>query len=550
MYFRIAKHNTKTKVYRHLQLAESFRDPEKGNSPRTRILYNFGSIEEMGEEQLRRMAEGLMKIAGKDSLEPQLLSAKDFGHYYMTLAIWKKLGIGQALQKAGIDNNSSSGFGDMVRWMAINRLCEPGSKLAILDWADSIHAEDKEKLCYHKLLRAMDRLINIKNVAEPLVAKRFLPTDEPVDMVFYDITSTYFEGDNSLIDNDIRRYGYSRDHRDDRRQIVIGMVVTRSGMPICHHVFPGNTADKSTVKLIISDLKERFNLSRLVFIGDRGMLSNANLECILDENLDFIVAHTLRGNKIAEEVISALHEQINPELEEEQFFEDKRNDLRFVMAFSPDMAKEIKKNRQCRLDKADAWISSVLKKTKRAGPGRKCTPQRLYDRVRDYLRERNLLKFYTIGLHEGEVTVKKNRKTLDWEEKIDGVLLLESTDMTMPPQEIVKQYKGLAEIEGGWRSLKSSLILRPVYHWTERRIRAHVFICVLALQLERYIRNKLKTISVSKAIRLLRQIKMAEFSLGASSYFTPTKLTDEQKALLQQLEVPVPKGKSASVEAL
>ena len=101
--------------------------------------------------------------------------------------------------------------------------------------------------------------------------------------------------------------------------------------------------------------------------------------------------------------------------------------------------------------------------------------------------------------------VKKNRKALAWEETIDGMLMLETTDLKNPTEEIVKRYKELAEIERGWRTLKSSLLLRPVYHWTERRIRAHIFICVLALQLERWMRNRLETISVPKALQMLQQ---------------------------------------------
>ena len=124
----------------------------------------------------------------------------------------------------------------------------------------------------------MDRLIEVKEKAEPVVARRLLQEGEPLDLVFYDITSTYFEGDRSLTDGDVRRFGYSRDHRHDRRQVVIGLVMTREGIPLCHHVFPGNTADKSTVVQVIQDLKSRFNLSRVVFVGDRGMLSDANLE--------------------------------------------------------------------------------------------------------------------------------------------------------------------------------------------------------------------------------------------------------------------------------
>ncbi|HEX9595342.1 MAG TPA: IS1634 family transposase, partial [Anaerolineales bacterium] len=121
-----------------------------------------------------------------------------------------------------------------------------------------------------------------------------------------------------------------------------------------------------------------------------------------------------------------------------------------------------------------------------SGRGKPPIPQGVYDRIRDYLRDRNLLGLYDVELAGGKLSIKKNRKALAWEETIDGVLMLETTDLELPAEEIVKRYKELAEIERGWRALKSSLLLRPVYHWTEPRIRAHIFICALALQLERW----------------------------------------------------------------
>jgi transposase len=147
---------------------------------------------------------------------------------------------------------------------------------------------------------------------------------------------------------------------------------------------------------------------------------------------------------------------------------------------------------------------------------------------------------FKVELTQDQVIVKADRKRRAWEEKIDGVLLLETTDMNAPCTDIIKHYKELAEIERGWRALKSTLELRPVYHWTEERIRAHVFVCVIALQLERWMRNKLKerAMSVPAAIRLLRQIKMGEIMVGEEKLMTPSRPTDEQKKILRALGVP------------
>jgi transposase len=522
-----------------LQIVESYRDPAKGNSPRIRVLYNLGAIEDIGDAQLARLGTAFLKMAGL-AAEPALIGAKDYGHVYAIQAIWDKLGLSDALSRADIAGRPCTGFRNLIKWMIVNRLCEPSSKPALLDWLEGIWTLEKTEISYHALLRAMDRLVNVKEKAERNIAQKMLAKNEPVDLVFYDITSTYFEGDRSIPDEDFRRYGYSRDQRRDGRRIVIGMVVTRSGIPVCHHVFPGNTSDSTTVIEVVNDLKKRFNLRKFIFVGDRGMLSDKNLEHVIQERQDFIVAHKVRDNAMAEAIINALFKAIDRRSEQEQFLEEKREGVRFVLAYAPDIAQDVRDARRKRLEKADRWMKIVLDRLANpSGAGKKPTSQGTYDRIRDYLRDHYLLRFYTITADGGQVKVRKSRKALNWEEKIDGVLLLETTDFNFSAEEIVKRYKELSEIERGWRCLKSTLELRPVYHWTERRIRAHVFLCVIALQVERWMRDKLQLIglSVPQAMQSLRQIKMGELRLGARLMVMPTKLTEEHKAILKSLGV-------------
>ena len=386
----------------------------------------------------------------------------------------------------------------------------------------------------------MDRLIAVKEKAELLIAKRFLSLrDGPVDLVFYDITSTYFEGDKSLLEDDIRKFGYNRDGKRGCRQIVIGIVMTRDGIPLCHHVFPGNTVDKSTVVSVIHDLKSRFRLDRVVFVGDRGMLADDNLRTILDEELGFIVAHTLRRNAVAAEVIEKLGDRFDRTRDEEQFLSDERTSVRFVLAYAPEIACTVRAELTRRLSLADTFIENALHwLSNPSARGRKPTPQGTYDRIRDYLRDHHLMSLYQVEIDDDRVMVHPNGKTRCWEEKIDGMLLVETTDLTSPPEEIIHRYKELAEIERGWRALKSTLLLRPVHHWTEDRIKAHVFICVLALQIERLMRNRLKTLSVSKALDRLRRIKVGEMRVGDTSTLLATEVTAEQNEIMRELGIP------------
>jgi len=269
------------------------------------------------------------------------------------------------------------------------------------------------------------------------------------------------------------------------------------------------------------------------------MLSVDNLETILDEELGFIVAHTLRRNAVAADVIEKLGDRFDRTREEEQFLSDERTSVRFVLAYSLAIALTVRAKRLTLLSQADVFIENVLFRLSNPSlRGRQPTPQGTYDRIRDYLRDHHLMSLYQVEIEDDRVMVQPNMKARSWEEKIDGMLLVETTDLSSPLEEIIKRYKELAEIERGWRALKSTLLLRPVYHWTEDRIKAHVFICVLALQIERLMRNRLKTLSVSKALDRLRQIKVGEIKVGDTATLLATEVTAEQKEIMRKLGVP------------
>jgi hypothetical protein len=544
MFIRIAKQKRGDKIYRHLQVAESYRDPNKGGSPRTRIIAHLGTVEGLGKDQIERLIVGLQNSIGKASFKNapcEVAFAQDFGHVHAVSHVWNALGLSRALTRAGLNGETTFNPVALVKLLVINRICDPCSKLALLDWLDSVYIPgfEEEHPAYHHLLRAMDRLIAVKEKAEPIVARLFRDRGKPEgDLVFYDITSTWFDGDRSLVEDDIRRFGYSRDGHFDRRQITIGVVMGNDSIPLCHHVFPGNTVDKATVVEVVEDLKSRFKLRSVIFVGDRGMLSDDNVDALLAEEYGYIVAHPLRRGALAREGIRLLAGKFDRNSQKEQYAEDVSSGIRCVLAYSPKIAAEVREGRQRRLAEADAFVKERLARLKKPAPqGRKPTPQGTYDRIRDHLRDKGLLSLYRLEIEGEKLTVKPDKKAREWEDVIDGMLLLETTDLASPAEEIVKRYKELAEIERGWRALKSTLLLRPVYHWTEERIRAHVFICVLALQVERWMRNRLKGMSVPAAIRLLRQIKMVEIVDGVGKRMLSTRLKAEHKGILEKLGV-------------
>ena len=547
MFIRLHKQKQGNKTYTSVLLCESYRDPEKGGAPRNRVLINLGSLDKLGVDTVKKLGQGFLRLAGVDeraAVVPEAVCAPDFGHVFAASHIWDKLGLSDALNRAGLNGDATFEVAALIKLLVVNRICDPCSKLALLEWLESVRFPgfEMERPAYQHLLRAMDRLILVKEKAEPYISGLLHDRGKPEgDLVFYDITSTWFDGDRSLTNDDIRRYGYSRDGRFDRRQITIGVVMGSNGIPLCHHVFPGNTVDKTTVAEVVADLKTRFKLRRVIFVGDRGMLSDDNVDALLVEEFGYILAHPLRRGALAREGIRLLTDKFDRERQNEQYAEDVSSGIRCVLSYSPKIAAEARDGRMQRLSEADVFVKERISRLKKpAAKGRKPTPQGTYDRIRDYLRDKGLLSLYRLEINGEKVSVGADKKAREWEEVIDGLLLLETTDLASPTEEIVKRYKELAEIERGWRSLKSTLLLRPVYHWTEDRIRSHVFICVLALQLERWMRKKLGSTSVPAAIRQLRQIKMVEIIDSDGKRLLPTRTTPEQKEILLKLGVPDP----------
>lgn len=555
MYVRIVKSKQKHGTYHSVQIVESYRDSKKSKHPITRVIAHLGQVDSLTDRDVDNIINGVCKAIGRPtSRDTSLECAWDFGHVFALLEIWKQLKFATILKQKAEKTGQTFDLEAHIRLMVVNRLCDPTSKLGLLQWLEGVYLPgfNRDEVEYHHLLRAMDWLIEQKEEIEKKIANCFLTLfDREIDLAFYDITSTYFEGELSVTGEDIRQYGYSRDHRPERRQIVIGVVMTRGGIPLCHHVFDGATPDKSTVREVVSDLKERFGFERIVFVGDRGMLSEDNLEYILKEELGFIVCHRLRKNNEIKALITDTHEGLENDPEAgEQYREEKREGVKFVMAYDPHTASLVRKRRDKALGKANAFIKDVLTRLRKAREGkirgRPLTPEGALLQVRDYLKRHNLLRYYQLKLdpHQG-LRVTSDTQARHWEKLIDGKLVVETTLVDLPPEEIVRRYKELQIIEQGFRCLKSSLRLRPVYHWTERRIRAHVFICVMALQMERYMSSRLQGLKISTgtALERLRQIKAGDAVVNSVKTPVITTLGGEHRAIYRQLELPFPKIK-------
>ncbi|MGH8305796.1 MAG: IS1634 family transposase [Steroidobacteraceae bacterium] len=489
------------RVLTHLQIAESVWDPSKRQS-QIRILYNCGRADDaLVAERLRRLARSILRRCAPEEIvaanpDWQVVNAWDYGDLYVLEQLWRGLGIpeviAEVLDKRKFDFDVERALFAMVA----NRALAPASKLYCYEqWLkEEIHLEGAAGLSLQHLYRAMDFLEAHKEAIEKALYFRMADLlNLDVEIIFYDTTSLHFEidapdqgsGPNEEVHGSqaaggktypaLRKRGHSKNGRFDAPQIVVGLAVTREGFPVRHWIFPGNTVDVTTVAKVKEDLKG-WKLSRCVFVGDAGMVSAANLSTLARGGGKYIVCMPIHhGGEVARRVVTrpGRYQKIayNLEVKEVTVGEGERR-RRYVVCYNPEEAERQRRHRGQVLDELAAEIDSLAEQQGKTHTKRVCE-LRASDRYGRYVR---LTK-------TGQPRIDAAR--LAALEKLDGKFVVHSNDDTLSAADLALGYKQLQRVEVAWRSLKSGLKLRPVYHWAPHRIHAHVALTVLSLLLER-----------------------------------------------------------------
>jgi len=480
MFLRVSRQKLASgKTIAHYQLAESVWDREKRQS-RTRILYSFGRVDDKKRvTELRKMARSILRLTSPDDITAehpdwQLVDATEYGGIHVLEQLWRKLGMDEIFRKQAAPLKLAFDLERAVFAMVANRVLAPASKLYCFEqWLrEDVYIEGISALSLHHLYRAMDVLLAHKDEIEEKTY--FQVTDLlnlDVDLIFYDTTSLHFEADEE--DAGLRKRGHAKNGRSDVPQIVVGMAVTRDGLPVRHWVFPGNTVDVSTVRQVKEALRG-WRLGRCLFVGDAGMVSAENLRTLAlggGRYITSVPAH--RGGEVAEQVLTCpgrYHTVAYNMKVKEVIIGDGERRRRYVLCHNPDEEKRQRKHRERVIAELEAELASL----RQDGHHSKRACQLIArPRYRRYLRQTKTGK------------LRINRAAIRQAEKMDGKFVVHSNDDTLSAEDMVLGYKQLMRVEQAWRSLKSSLKVRPVYHWTEHRIKAHIFISVLALLLVR-----------------------------------------------------------------
>jgi transposase len=552
MYLRVTKRsNADGSEVRYYQLAENVWDSERGCAV-AKVIYNFGRADQLDADQLRRLAASILRVVSTDETtsgsataavagDIRIRDSWPFGGVYVLDQLWRELGIDTVLATHAKKEGTTQPFERALFAMVANRALEPYSKLYCWEqWLrEEVFLPSAGELQLHHLYRAMDFLEEHKAEVEKAVYFRMADLmNAEVDLIFYDTTSLHFEVDeedeierkrDGRKYEPLRKRGYSKNGREDAPQIVVGLAVTRDGLPVRSWVFSGDTADVTTVEKVKDDLRG-WRLGRCVFVGDAGMNSEENRHRLALANGKYILGSRMRaGDEVTTDVLARqgrYHEVKDGLRVKEVIVGDGERRRRYVVCHNPAEEERQRVHRAKLIAELEAELEVM--KARPDGKHAKRTCELLTSsRYGRYLRE-------TAG---GKLRI--DRAAVTEAERYDGKWVITSNDDTLTAEDLALGYKQLLRVEDCWRQLKSGLRMRPVRHFRPWRIQAHVTISVLALLLERIAEIRAGDTWRNITARL-GQIKVVEYDRGEARIRQTTEIRDETAALLTKLGVPLP----------
>ena len=561
VYVRVSSRKNKTgQVVRYLQLAHNEWDPDAGVS-RTKVLHSFGREDEVDRPAIQRLITALSRLldpadaaALTGPAELTFTDSRPMGGAYLLDGLWRRLGIDTAIGAALADSRVDAGRVERILFaLTANRALKPSSKLAATDWiAHDVHIDGLPQISDDACYRAMDALLSVEG---PLAREIYHQVADlmnlEVDLLFFDTTSTYFEtGEpddpvardehghrdpdpqavpvDDVRDVGFRTYGKSKDHRDDLPQVVIGMAVTREGIPVRVWSWPGNTSDSKLIRQVKDDMRD-WSLARIVWVADRGFTSAGNRRYLQRGAGHYIIGEKLRSN--SPDVQTALSRQgryatVTDNMQVKEVTIDDSGD-RFVICYNPEAADRDRHTRE----EVVARLSELIDGTDAHSATKRAE---LVGQISTRPGLNRFLRVTPTGL------LRIDRAKVKTEARLDGKYLLRCSDPHLSAENIAVGYKQLLQVERGWRDMKSIIDLRPVHHRLEDRIRAHVLLCWLALLLIRVAETT--TGHTWPATRAhLDRLHLITFTAAGGTLRQSTELSKPQRDLFTALGLHPPK---------
>ena len=491
---------------KYVRVVHSYRDSET-NKPKMKVIKNYGNLEKLlkqdknfleklekeikeKNERLKESTIDKIKKIETNNFEKEGLVRKNYG-YLVYEKIWQELGISRWIKD--IKTRSKIEIEEILKQLVFQRLLTPSSKKSAYDHREN-YVDFRNDLILEDYYRVLDIIYDEKEKLEKhlnsTLKKKF---NRELNVVLYDVTTYYFE---SVKKDEIKGFGFSKDNKVNQVQVVMGLLIDNNGIPVGYELYPGNTSEFSTLYPVIKNLKEKYKLKKVIVAADRGLNSGKNLLLLKELGLDYVMAYKLKGAKkeikeklfedgytIEKEFKYKLIEHVK-EIRVDGKVEKIQDNL--LLGYSEKRDKKDKADRQRLLDKADKLLNnpSMMKQELKKG-GKKF-----------------------IKVTKGNLDIELDVKQIEEAEKMDGFFAIEYSQKELTGREVREIYGSLWKIEDSFRVLKTNLEARPIFVWSEKRIRAHFLICYLALVIERYLEKLLKdnnvnlsTAKIQEAIR-------------------------------------------------
>ncbi len=570
MYVRTIKvPSSNGSVNEYVRIVEAYRHDGK---VKQRVVADLGRKDLLQEllPKLERVLRGTPAVAGED-VDVDILQTWTWGPVLVLRTLFDQLGLWQILDEhlgrpRPREDAAQVPYADRVFVLVANRLTRPSSEHGLARWLETdfvcdrpgrrfvprwhrhgrVRVHDQQLQAWY---RTLDRLIAAKSQIEVALFGRLrdLFSLQP-DLVLYDITSTYFEGSGP---EGFAKHGYSRDGKAQNVQVVVGLVMV-AGWPIAHHVWPGNTLDVTTVSEAVRDLTERFAIRRVIFVGDRGMVSEENLDELRRNGHGYLVGLRRRRNAQVDSWLQQVdetkwqdcpgginaRERKQPLRTRVQEVSTGNEPQRVFIIDSEERRQYEQAKRQQAMQRTRERLEQVQKRVARAALRE---PAEIGAAAERALRAHHGYRYYTWELCNGSFSFREDPRRFPQEQRLEGRYVIATSEKDVAMLDAVAWYKDLIEVEHGFRSMKDVLALRPIYHRVEPRVKAHIFVAFLALLLQRLLAKRLREaetdLSAPHALQAAETIRLVQFKVGKQKRQGVSTASAQARQVLQAVGI-------------
>ena len=525
----------------YIRIVESYR-PNKNSTPRHKTLLTLGKVEDIDVQKFVALIARICQIKGipmPAELENvsihhiQETARLQYGIIAIIRCLFKVFQLDKFLASIQTSSKTQFSITDILELMVADRMLMPCSKLASYhrqtEYLQHIPHTQKQTHALQHFYRTLDVLAdNEESLKEHLFkVQRNLFSDE-LEVVFYDVTTLYFESEQ---EDELRKKGYSKDHRPHKTQIVLGVLVDGLRNPLTYHIYEGNQFEGHTMEKAIEDMKNKYGVSRMVVVADSGMMSKQNIEMLKKfEGVEYIIGEPLKRltEKVVEKIIESKQEEIKAleikekredgEIEEKVLWKEiEEGGKRIIATYSERRAARDKKKREEEMREAQALVENIaqLKQKMKRGKGLKWIKSEGSEEIN-----------YAIDKEKAEKMAG-----------YDGWKAI-ATNSEIPAEEAIKRYHELFEVEHFFRAMKSEMMIRPIYHWTPKRIRGHVAMCFVSYLFLNYIRIKTGESygAIKEGIRSMEVSEIKDKKNGGM-YYLKGNINDTGKKILKTLGI-------------